>query len=313
MIRVFCGDDTYESFISATSKLKEVSKNGKINIETIHGDEITDIGQIFSKVEGIGLFNETSILFIKRFFEKNDVTDQFIENFEKLDQFEIIIWLDKHLDQKKKLAKLLKKEKRQFLYTEQKSWQIEKWTNQLLNKYNIKLPQELVIQLVALSENNKWLIRSEILKFQKFAEKNNKSKLSIDEFENIIGLSAIGNIWSFLDSFGEKNLKKVLKESEVLLRYNDVSQYLIAMLNRELQILMDVKIIQNRGDDLKTLKLHPFVLQKSLKKATNFTINELQKLVDGLMHLDLRIKKGDINSATGIKLYLYGLEGKYYF
>ncbi|MCA9381701.1 hypothetical protein KC678_05525, partial [Candidatus Dojkabacteria bacterium] len=74
MIRVYAGDDTYESFIAATSKLKEVSQNGEINIETIYGDEILNVSQIFSKVEGIGLFNDSSILFIKRFFEKADVT-----------------------------------------------------------------------------------------------------------------------------------------------------------------------------------------------------------------------------------------------
>ncbi|MCA9381124.1 hypothetical protein KC678_02575, partial [Candidatus Dojkabacteria bacterium] len=240
-------------------------------------------------------------------------TDQFIENFKKLDNFEIIIWLDKNLDQKKKIAKLLKKEKRQFLYTMQKSWQIEKWTEQLLNKYNIKLSKESIIQLAQLAENNKWLIRSEIGKLQKYAKENKKTTLSSDEFEEIVGLDASGNIWNFLDWFGEKNFQKVLKESDVLLRYNDVSQYLIAMLNRELQILMDIKIIESKGEELSSLKLHPFVLQKSIKKAANFTLNELQKLIDGLLHLDLKIKKGDINSTLGIKLYLYSLENKYYF
>ncbi len=313
MIKVFSGTDTYESFIAAVSEAKKIAKKESATISYINGDELNSIEEIFAKTEGIGLFNDKSIFIVKRLFTKASVEEEFTQNFERLDKDDLIIWIPEKIDSRKKFAKLLKKEKRLNIYDEGKSWQIEKWLENYLKKFSFKLTKDQIIFLLQISENNKWLIRSELNKIDIYCKKNEKNELTKEELNKITGAESSGNIWEFLNFFSSKSTTKAKQELNKILRYSDLSQYVISMLNRELQMLLDVKCIKEENGELKLLKLHPFVLQKAVKNSENFSLDEIEKLSNSLFNLDLSIKNGEINSSIGLNLYLDGLNKKYFF
>ncbi len=310
MIKVFSGTNTYESFLAA---LKEAKKISDSSIKYINGDEISSVGDILNLTEGIGLFQEKNTYFIKRLFYKASIEEEFIEQFEVLDKNDIVIWLDQNLDGKKKIAKFLKAEKRITIFEKQKPWQVEKWIETFLKNFSFNLNKEQIIFLLQISDSDKWIIRSELQKIEIFCKKNSLSKLSDEQFNELLGTEYSGNIWDFLDFFGNKKYKDAKEELEKLLRNSDLSQYIISMLNRELQLILDVQYIKKTNGDFKSLKLHPFVLQKTLRKAESFSSYETERLINSLLELDLSIKKGEIKSSLGLNLFLDGIEKKYYF
>jgi DNA polymerase III delta subunit len=91
------------------------------------------------------------------------------------------------------------------------------------------------------------------------------------------------------------------------LKFETNTQYLIAMLSRELSIMFKLKYFSENNMDLKDLGLHPFVLQKSIKKIKNFSLEDLKNKIRDLMLLDYKIKSGRLPDTLALKLFLNSL------
>lgn len=313
MIKVYSGSDSFESFVAAVKEAKKLAKEKNAEIKYKNEDEIKTVSDIFNLVDGIGLFNEPEVLILKRIFNKASFEEEFLNHFDELDKNDLIIWIEGKVDTRKKLGKFLKKEKRIISFEEGKPWQTEEWVRNFLKSLSFKLTNDQIVLLVNLSENNKWIIRSELNKVDIYCKNHSKSEVSDSEFEDILGISASGNVWNLMDSIGSKKISAAMEEVEKIMRFNDMSQYIISMINRELQLIFDVKYVKEKGVDSKSLGLHPFVLKKTIEKTRNYSFEEIKKLIDSLMNLDLSIKSGEVNSFIGLKIFIKGLNGNSYF
>ena len=50
--------------------------------------------------------------------------------------------------------------------------------------------------------------------------------------------------------------------------------------------------------------LHPFVFKKTQSQASNFSFEELKKIYQKLLEIDLDIKTGRINARTALELFV---------
>jgi DNA polymerase-3 subunit delta len=313
MIRFFGGTDTFDSYTSAKKYAAKIAKDNQLEIEIINADELSGIDQLLEKIEGVGLFSSESVWLLKRPFVSKKFIDELNDNFERVKDHKIIVWHDDAFDKRISLTKKLIKEKLLEEFVQEKSWKIIPWVKTIAKNKGILLSNDQLNLIVERSEGNKWIVYSEIKKLSQVLDEDDGDVLSNELFTSALGLDAKGTIWSFVDYFGEKKFDKLIEECRRLTEYEDNVQYLIAMITRELSIIMRLLILQSKNEDYKQLKLHPYVLQKSLKKSKNFTLKEVRKLIDGLQYLDFIMKKGDISGRLGLKLFLYGIKGDYYF
>ena len=87
--------------------------------------------------------------------------------------------------------------------------------------------------------------------------------------------------------------------------------YLLNMVIRQFKILLQVRQALEKGlssrQMMSALKLHPFVIQKSLAQVKAFSLDELKKQFSHLIEIDSRMKQGQANIKLELDLMLSGL------
>lgn len=306
MIQLFEGTDTFESYTKVKKEAKAAAKSENLDLEIIDADEDIDKHTILEKVEGVGLFSDSNILLLKRLDQNKKLVEFFIDNFEKLDKYPIFIWIDGKADSRQKLINLIKKEKRIKSFELPKPWQFESWISMVAKQKDFSLTKSQINFLIERNSESKWLLLNELFKINAFLKNNNKKSLTDLELEELCS-GQKGDIWKFVDDLGNKKYRNMLLEGQKLINYEESVQYIISMIHREINLMTKVKMFEKLGKPLKEMRLHPFVLQKTTKKAQNFSLEDLKKLLIDLFNLDLSIKKGEIEEKIGFKMYIGNL------
>lgn len=307
MIKLFGGKDLYESYTRAKNDAQKTSVRVKSPLKIIDVGEIESFENFIQELEGVGMFAEESVFFIKRISSNKKVETYFTDNYSSLKNLEIIIWEDNNPDGRSNFIKTLKKDGVLFLYEEVKEKDLKVWILDEAKKQKINIKNTEVDYLIQNLELDKFVIQNELKKIRLFLENKGKKEVTTEEINDILGFNIKGNIWKFLDYFGERNKSKCLKEYLKLTAFEDNTQYLIAMIERELSIISQIKYSEKNNLDLRDLKLHPFVLQKSQAKARNYKWEELKFFFTKLLNLDFAIKNGDIDEKLGLTLYLLSI------
>lgn len=307
MIRLYSGDDTFESYTTAFKEAKNLAKTLNYELKIINADELNKLDEFLQEIEGVGMFSANYVIFAKRLLKNKVLSEFLVENFERMNNYEIIIWEDSKADSRLKLIKTITKNKSSFNFNLPKEWQMNKWVEQISKAKKVNLKTDQINYIVSRLSTNKWQILNEINKLKLYLEAEKKDTLELNELEQILGFNVNGDIWKFLDFFGNKKKKEMILEFEKINKYESNIQYLIAMIGRELNLLFKVLYGKEQNLDSKAFGLHPFVLQKTLSKAKNFTKDEVIGLVKKLTELDFKIKSGDIDEVTALSLYLIKL------
>lgn len=304
MIKAYTGDDSYDSYLKARVELKKLSKELQSQAKIIDADEILDVNTFLQQLEGMDMFNPSSIVFAKRLFNNKKLTDYLTENFDKLYDYNLIIWQDSKLDGKLKISKKLKDKASLFISELPKEGEFLHWMKGEFQKANIEISQNLLTYIADHIGINKWILKNELQKLKLYLKVNNKNKVSEEDLKTILGFDVKGDIWTFLDAVGSRNKKRAVEEFEKLTFYEDNIQLLIAMLDREFRIMSQILYAKENSINPSTLGLNSYVLRKTSEKSRNFSFNEIKRLTKKLFDLDLAIKKGDIDEKIGLTLLL---------
>src|SRR5690606_6034119 len=213
----------------------------------------------------------SSIVFAKRLFNNKKLTDYLTENFDKLYDYNLIIWQDSKLDGKLKISKKLKDKASLFISELPKEGEFLHWMKGEFQKANIEISQNLLTYIADHIGINKWILKNELQKLKLYLKVNNKNKVSEEDLKTILGFDVKGDIWTFLDAVGSRNKKRAVEEFEKLTFYEDNIQLLIAMLDREFRIMSQILYAKENSINPSTLGLNPYVLRKTSEESRNFS------------------------------------------
>ncbi|GAB4284322.1 MAG: DNA polymerase III subunit delta [Candidatus Dojkabacteria bacterium] len=300
MIELFHGDDIYESERALKTRAKKLAEVNSSEIEIINADELNDHSELTNKLETYGMFGSDKVIIAKRLLNNKRIVEFFVEHFENYNKYHILIWHDSSADKRLNFYKLIKSKGFVSEHVLPKVWEIENWFFKLAKTKNINLSKDQVHFIVERIGIDKHQLISTLHKLFLL----NKDHFSTDELRKVIGFDVRGDIWGFLDHFGNKNYKAAKDELERLFQYGESVQYILAMIARELDIIAQILIAKREQKDLKSLGLHPFVLKKSLDKAAKYSLDDVTKLTVKLMEHDGLIKSGRLGEENALKLFI---------
>ncbi len=83
-------------------------------------------------------------------------------------------------------------------------------------------------------------------------------------------------------------------------------QAIIALIAWQLHVLAVIKAAGDRSPDdiVRSAKLNPYVVRKSLSLARNLTITRIKRMVSDLLTLDLKLKTVSVDADEALQLYL---------
>lgn len=298
MIYLFHGEDNFLSYFEAQNKIALLSKTAAVTVLNV--DEIKTINEFRQHTENIGLFDSQKIIFAKRVFQNKLVHEYLTDNFTPLEQnCEIVIWEDSKVPSNRKLIKLINPKEVKY-FKQPRTSDIQAWLRNEIKNLKLENFGNLSQILISSVGENKWLLSNEL---HKLSLAHSSGVLNASNLNDFISKIDSFDIWKFLDNLARGRLDLVYKELDIILVENDV-QYLISMIRRQLFILTLVFQSHSNDENLKALKIHPFAFQKAKEVARNYKWEEVKKLLEKLLSLDLSIKQGEIDAKLGLTLFL---------
>jgi DNA polymerase-3 subunit delta len=119
------------------------------------------------------------------------------------------------------------------------------------------------------------------------------------------------SIFDLVDCVGRRQADRALRLLHQLQDDGAESFYLLAMLARQVRILIQVKELRSQGlnqhEATSRLKLHPFVVKKAWAQAQNFAMAQLEAAHQRLVDTDWAIKTGEIEEVLALDMLVVGL------
>lgn len=116
------------------------------------------------------------------------------------------------------------------------------------------------------------------------------------------------NIFALTDAISNKNAAAAVKLLEEQKEAGLADSYLLAMIIRQIKILLQIRQALDSGDSprkiMSALKLHPFVAQKGMGQARRFTLPALKNILNELVKIDFNMKSGRADAKTGLSLMI---------
>lgn len=138
----------------------------------------------------------------------------------------------------------------------------------------------------------------------------NTKLIGVDDVKLLADLKPEDSIWLLVDAVGEKNKKRAVKLLADQIEIGAPLGWIFSMLVRQYRILLQIKEAigdqesANHFQIAQRLKLHPFVCQKALRQAKNYSLEDLKKIYGQLLDVETKIKTTSLDPEVLLNLLI---------
>lgn len=174
--------------------------------------------------------------------------------------------------------------------------ELAKWLKQKLGESGLAISRGAERILLSAGPDL-WLINNEINKLiaYKLALADGL-EINENDLRDLVSYDTNQSIFELTDAIGNKDKAKAIDLMKQQLANSAAPLYLLSMLNRQFKIILSVRQGLDNGLSPKTLadslKLHPYVLQKSINQARNYNLTNLKAIIGTLAKIDYNFKSG---------------------
>jgi DNA polymerase III delta subunit len=324
MIIFIYGADTYRS----RQKLNELKDKFVTEIDInsqsliVISGAATTLKEIGEKINTGSLFVKKRMIIIEDIFDNKsdkllaDLTAFLKKKDEaaKSDEDNIIIFRDGDLNNKDK--KLKKDAQKLFTFLLSQKYvqefktlsgaQLTDFIKEAVQKLERRIEAVAINSLVARTNSDLWRISSELHKLAMAISKD--ETINDQEVKNQVVGTYDENIFSLTDAIAARNQKLALTILEEQYMAGLSEDYILSMLIRQFKIMLQVKSAVAAGlspNQIATdLKLHAYVVKKSLAQISGFTQDTLKEKLNHLISLDFANKTRQKDIKAELSLFI---------
>ena len=268
--------------------VEHYKKTSKSRLNLIYGNTFEELEQ---ELKLTSMFFGKKLIVLKNAFQNSEFKEKFKGLSKELSKSEHIILFFEEGNVVPKLPGI-KSQKFEFL----QGLELKKWIKGEFDGYNAKPSQQAVEKLIAFVGADSWRLANEIKKLVSFKK---SSRVETEDVELLVRPKIEVDIFKTIDAISAKNKKQALSLLRKHLQKGDSPLYLLTMINYQFRNLLLVK-----SSKIAHLKLHPYVIRKSLEQARKFSFEELKKIYHKIFEADLNIKTGKIEPETALDLLI---------
>ena len=117
--------------------------------------------------------------------------------------------------------------------------------------------------------------------------------------------------FELIDAIGTKKGQKAVTLLQDTLYLGEAPLKILALLVRHFRILLILRDLKSRGQSDKELrerlKLAPFVVTKSLKQASGFSVGQLAQIMEKLLLTELELKSSSVDGGQVLERLIIDL------
>lgn len=337
MIYVIHGADSFRSREKLNEIIDEFGKKdpnpNKMNLDIFDIEE-TSVNKIKAAAQTMGFLSPARMIVIKNLFSvgsaeaKKELADFVISLSKKAGSTtlttsnspDFIFFEGKEIGKKgaaggKEWGALSKKAE-VFLFSALDSDKIRQWILAKAEKNNIKISAANASKLALYTGNDLWRLNNEIDKLALLKSKLGKKsadeivEITDEDIEVNVKSDAPTSIFTTIDALARRDKKTALKLLKEHFAKSEAPIYLFSMFVYQFSNLIKVKnIVANRKisnpeEIARILKMHPFVVKKTMPYAAKFNFEYLKKIYKRMLRLDFMIKKGRLSAEAALEMII---------
>ncbi|KKQ27495.1 MAG: polymerase III, delta subunit protein [Candidatus Magasanikbacteria bacterium GW2011_GWC2_37_14] len=306
MLIFLYGADSYRSqehLKKLVEKFKKERDPQSLNVHILDCEKIEDKA-ILEELGNAPFLAEKKLIILKKLLttaKKGDLQTTLLEKIKnkKISDDNIVIFWEEDLKPKTNVAKelysLLTKEKFSQEFIPFTGTKLTTWINTLITENNAKISQKALDYLVSNIGNDPWLLNSLI---KQLASYKIGEEITVEDIKLFLPEKIDDSIFNLVDAIIAKQKSTIFSMIKEQYRLGKDPLYILAMLTRQIKILLQIRDEFEKNDVLKSdelakkLGIHPFVIKKSLPLVKHFTKENLLKIYQDLLALDTQIKTG---------------------
>lgn len=280
----------------------------------------TAIQQVIADLETLPFFSDRNIsiaehpIFLLGTHEKIHVThdlasfEKYIENPAPYSTLILIAPYEK-IDKRKKITKLLLKHSLVIDCNPIKGQSLRKWVQDILKANNIQMTEAALLRFEAEFGPNLYLLQSEIEKMVHFIGEG--GTIDEEQLVEIMSSSVDQTAIVLADSVLQNNLPRAISIYQQLIKLNEDPIGMIALLSYQFRMILQVKLLTDKGYPLQKIqsmiKAHPYVIKKASERMRRYDKQTLYSIIDELAETDYIIKRGKMKKEIAFEMLLYRL------
>lgn len=255
-----------------------------------------DAESIHTQLKTSGLFSRKRFVALQRLWSlKKDQQEALQRELQTVDTDTIVcITGDVPPSKANTLYKQLLKADKVEEYNELTPVQLRTFIQQTCSRAKATIAPDAVEYLAAAIGTDMWRLHHELKKLTHY-----KQHITRTDAEQFVTSPLDENIFHLTDALGSRNLAEATKLLNEQLASGANVQYLLTMLGRHMSTLAKIKKTNGEG-----LKMHPYVLKKSLGQARRFSAEQLADAVLSLLRIDEQTKTGSADARVLLNLFI---------
>ncbi len=186
-----------------------------------------------------------------------------------------------------------------------------KWILQKCKAGGKKISNADAEYMLSLVGEDLYRLECEIAKLIDYNEEENITRQDID---NMIAHTPEHGVFLLVDAVAAKKTSDAVKQCRLLLNEGTEAFQLLALLERQYQLLLRylscVNKMMPQKDIMDTLALKSFVYDKLKRQAAGYTMESCKNALQKCLELDFAVKNGKADSKTGFEMLIVGLSMK---
>lgn len=300
------GDEEYLKKIYKDRLYKNIVSN-PINFNKYEGKDIK-VDDIIELAKSIPFFEKKRCILIENSMWFKSVDEKIIEYLDIMLENTILIFVENSVDKRSKFYKEIEKRGLAVELSKPSDKDLLEWTFRIIDRAGKKITRSNLELILDYAGDNMDNLKNELDKLISYVENDVIEKKDID---TIITINPQNHIFDMIDAILKKQTKYALKLYEDLLLMKEAPMYILVMITRQFNQLLQVKSLLEEGLNKKeiatALGISEYIANKLMVKIKNFDKRVLKIYLSECINLEEMIKSGKIIDRMAVEFLLLGV------
>lgn len=268
--------------------------------------ENTTVEEIIDLAETLPFFSEKRCILIENSPFASDPPDKLLDYLKQIPETTYLIFCEKEIRKKSRFYNAVDKNGTVVEFVNVDDRTMRAWINQKLRTDKKVMSSQVLEYFLSLTGNDMAYISMEYEKVISYT--GEREEIKTEDIDAVCSVQIEDKIFEMIDAITVHNEKKAFDLYYDLLALKVAPVKILVLLARNYRILLIVKSMNAQGaskyDIASTAGIRDFTVQKYAAQARDYSVSELQSIIEEISDLDYAFKSGNLSEQISVELFI---------
>lgn len=276
-----------------------------INCHQYEGKQIA-IGEIIDLAQTMPFFADKRLIVIKNSHFFKTACDELVDYMKDLPDTVCFLFVEDEVDKRTRLYKTVKKIGKIVEFKAQNEKTLTTWILSILKREGKQITKADLMLFLEKTGTDMNRIYQELEKLLCYTYE--RTIITEEDIENICTVQINNQIFDMINAMAEKKPKQALELYYNLLSLKEAPLKILALINRQFNLLMQVKDLlrlgKNKTEIAAKTGLPPFYIGRYISQSKEFTMEQLRTALEDSVQAEEDVKSGNLADRLSVELIL---------